>query len=110
MAFLLRFFIHRKELGSNNNSTFRCTLNSTFQACDFISLDSITDSVKSVTVIGGGFMGSEIACALGYKGKLSYRLGPGILLYTVRIIANVRADSFFILTIFFAGETAPQAY
>ena len=30
-------------------------------------LDSATDKAKSVLVIGGGFLGSEIACALGKK-------------------------------------------
>ncbi|XP_076808808.1 apoptosis-inducing factor 1, mitochondrial-like isoform X1 [Clavelina lepadiformis] len=39
------------------------------KASDFIELDKITNDVQSVTVIGGGFMGSEIACALGHKGQ-----------------------------------------
>uniref|UniRef100_H2YWN8 FAD/NAD(P)-binding domain-containing protein n=1 Tax=Ciona savignyi TaxID=51511 RepID=H2YWN8_CIOSA len=38
-------------------------------ASDFSELDKLTDEVKSVTVIGGGFMGSELSCALGHKGK-----------------------------------------
>jgi len=38
---------------------------------DFQSLDKIASSAKSVTVFGGGFLGSELACALGYRGKQS---------------------------------------
>nr|CAB3220664.1 apoptosis-inducing factor 1, mitochondrial [Phallusia mammillata] len=40
------------------------------RASDFLELDEKTDGIESVTVIGGGFMGSEIACALGHKGGL----------------------------------------
>lgn len=29
----------------------------------------MTDNAKSVIVIGGGFLGSELACALGRKSK-----------------------------------------
>jgi len=36
---------------------------------DFQSLDKIANSAKSVTVFGGGFLGSELACALGFRGK-----------------------------------------
>ena len=35
---------------------------------DFKSLDAVTQSSKSVAIIGGGFMGSELACALGKRG------------------------------------------
>lgn len=34
---------------------------------DFKSLDKVSRNVKSVTIIGGGFMGSELACALGRR-------------------------------------------
>ncbi|XP_013862247.1 apoptosis-inducing factor 1, mitochondrial isoform X2 [Austrofundulus limnaeus] len=34
---------------------------------DFKSLDKVSRSVKSITIIGGGFLGSELACALGRK-------------------------------------------
>uniref|UniRef100_A0A2H6MY22 Apoptosis-inducing factor 1, mitochondrial n=3 Tax=Micrurus TaxID=8634 RepID=A0A2H6MY22_9SAUR len=34
---------------------------------DFRSLEKISREVKSVTIIGGGFLGSELACALGRK-------------------------------------------
>lgn len=36
---------------------------------DFIKLNKLTDEVKSVTIVGGGFMGSELACALAHKAK-----------------------------------------
>jgi programmed cell death 8 (apoptosis-inducing factor) len=36
---------------------------------DFQRLDSISRKVKSITIIGGGFLGSELACALGRRGK-----------------------------------------
>lgn len=41
------------------------------KASDYVSLDSVTDNIESITVIGGGFMGSELACALGHKGSKS---------------------------------------
>ncbi|XP_045895263.1 apoptosis-inducing factor 1, mitochondrial isoform X3 [Micropterus dolomieu] len=34
---------------------------------DFKSLDKVTRNIKSVTIIGGGFLGSELACALGRR-------------------------------------------
>uniref|UniRef100_A0A2K5K3B3 FAD/NAD(P)-binding domain-containing protein n=1 Tax=Colobus angolensis palliatus TaxID=336983 RepID=A0A2K5K3B3_COLAP len=34
---------------------------------DFRSLEKISREVKSITIIGGGFLGSELACALGRK-------------------------------------------
>ncbi|XP_070615939.1 apoptosis-inducing factor 1, mitochondrial [Erythrolamprus reginae] len=36
---------------------------------DFRSLEKISREVKSVTIIGGGFLGSELACALGRKAQ-----------------------------------------
>lgn len=39
------------------------------QIDDFRSLDNVSRNVKSVTIIGGGFMGSELACALGRRCK-----------------------------------------
>ncbi|KAK3696726.1 hypothetical protein QZH41_013088, partial [Actinostola sp. cb2023] len=35
---------------------------------DFQTLEKITQTAKSVVVVGGGFLGSELACALGHKG------------------------------------------
>lgn len=34
---------------------------------DFRSLDKVSRDVKSITIIGGGFLGSELACALGRR-------------------------------------------
>nr|XP_043884770.1 apoptosis-inducing factor 1, mitochondrial isoform X10 [Solea senegalensis] len=34
---------------------------------DFKSLDNVSRNAKSITIIGGGFMGSELACALGRR-------------------------------------------
>ncbi|XP_061608375.1 apoptosis-inducing factor 1, mitochondrial isoform X5 [Phyllopteryx taeniolatus] len=34
---------------------------------DFRSLDKVSRNTKSITVIGGGFLGSELACALGRR-------------------------------------------
>ncbi|XP_077402947.1 apoptosis-inducing factor 1, mitochondrial isoform X2 [Vanacampus margaritifer] len=34
---------------------------------DFRSLDKVSRNIKSITVIGGGFLGSELACALGRR-------------------------------------------
>lgn len=38
---------------------------------DFKKLHRITKKAKSVVIVGGGFLGSELACALGKKGKSS---------------------------------------
>ena len=41
---------------------------STFRTIDdFLRLREMTSHVKSVAIIGGGFLGSELACALGNK-------------------------------------------
>jgi len=37
---------------------------------DFHKLDGIVSSSKSVTILGGGFLGSELACAFGQRSKL----------------------------------------
>jgi len=36
---------------------------------DFFSLDKALQSAKSVAIVGGGFLGSELACALGKLGN-----------------------------------------
>ncbi|XP_070552913.1 apoptosis-inducing factor 1, mitochondrial-like [Ptychodera flava] len=36
---------------------------------DFQSLDSITQNIESIAIVGGGFLGSELACALGKRGR-----------------------------------------
>ncbi|XP_039343614.1 apoptosis-inducing factor 1, mitochondrial isoform X2 [Mauremys reevesii] len=38
---------------------------------DFRALEKISREVKSITIIGGGFLGSELACALGRKVQAS---------------------------------------
>ncbi|KAK3731899.1 hypothetical protein RRG08_043233 [Elysia crispata] len=47
---------------------------------DFKQLDNLVDKSDSVAIIGGGFLGSELACALGRKAKKSglkvYQLFP----------------------------------
>ena len=40
---------------------------------DFRTLEKISREVKSITIIGGGFLGSELACALGRKGEYERR-------------------------------------
>ncbi|KAF0292040.1 Apoptosis-inducing factor 1, mitochondrial [Amphibalanus amphitrite] len=36
---------------------------------DYRRLDEVVNNAKSLVIIGGGFLGSELACALGRKGK-----------------------------------------
>ncbi|CAF2635583.1 unnamed protein product [Rotaria sp. Silwood2] len=36
---------------------------------DFFSLKKIVDSGADIAIVGGGFLGSELACALGYRAK-----------------------------------------
>ena len=49
------------------NSRLRSKV-STFRTIeDFLRLREMTGHVKSVAVIGGGFLGSELSCALGNK-------------------------------------------
>ncbi|XP_061753032.1 apoptosis-inducing factor 1, mitochondrial isoform X1 [Nerophis ophidion] len=36
---------------------------------DFRSLDKVSRNIKSIAVIGGGFLGSELACALGRRSQ-----------------------------------------
>ena len=38
---------------------------------DYRKLDRLVRSLDSVAIVGGGFLGSELACALGAKGKQS---------------------------------------
>lgn len=37
---------------------------------DFLKLKKISDSKKSITIIGGGLLGSELACALGRRSQI----------------------------------------
>ena len=36
---------------------------------DFFKLNEITQNIDSVSIIGGGFLGSELACALGARSR-----------------------------------------
>ena len=36
---------------------------------DYFKLNDITQRIKSVSIIGGGFLGSELACALGSRSR-----------------------------------------
>ncbi|TMS14168.1 Apoptosis-inducing factor 1, mitochondrial [Larimichthys crocea] len=38
---------------------------------DFKSLDKVSRNIQSITIIGGGFLGSELACALGRRSNES---------------------------------------
>ena len=38
---------------------------------DFVRLEEISRKAKSITIIGGGFLGSELACALTGRNKMS---------------------------------------
>ena len=38
---------------------------------DFRNLEAVAREAKSITIFGGGFLGSELACALGHRGKKS---------------------------------------
>lgn len=38
---------------------------------DFKSLDKVSRNIESITIIGGGFLGSELACALGRRSNES---------------------------------------
>lgn len=48
----------------NNITLFRTV-------ADYRKLDRLVRSIDSVAIVGGGFLGSELACALGSKGKAS---------------------------------------
>lgn len=41
---------------------------------DFTRLHEAVEKSKSVAIIGGGFLGSELACALGFKGLKTYQI------------------------------------
>ena len=46
------------------------TISFIIQTADFKALDKVTQTAKSVAVVGGGFLGSELACALGRRGEI----------------------------------------
>lgn len=43
---------------------------------DLRRLESVSRQVKSITIVGGGFLGSELACALGRRGLPIYFYKP----------------------------------
>ena len=43
-----------------------------FQIVDFKDLDKAVKGAKSVVIVGGGFLGSELACALGHRGTIIF--------------------------------------
>jgi len=46
---------------------------------DFRNLEAVAREAKSITIFGGGFLGSELACALGHRGKkIQHGGGPGL--------------------------------
>lgn len=45
---------------------------------DFQELYEISDEAKAIAIVGGGFLGSELACALARKGKSNYYSYYGI--------------------------------
>ncbi|CAG2100741.1 unnamed protein product [Medioppia subpectinata] len=47
---------------------------------DFKRLEEITRKAKSVTIVGGGFLGSELACALSGRSKLNKSNGSQLSL------------------------------
>lgn len=50
------------------SNVFSNRLKFPLQVEDFKSLETISRNVKSIVIIGGGFLGSELACALGRRG------------------------------------------
>ena len=40
-----------------------------FKIDDFFSLKKIIDTGADVAIVGGGFLGSELACALAHRAK-----------------------------------------
>jgi programmed cell death 8 (apoptosis-inducing factor) len=40
-----------------------------FQIEDFQRLDEVARKVKSIAIVGGGFLGSELACAMARRGR-----------------------------------------
>ena len=51
-----------------NDSYFALDLFSIFQVANLQALDKVTKKAKSIAIVGGGFLGSELACALGHRG------------------------------------------
>lgn len=46
-----------------------------FQIDDFFALKKVIDTGADVTIVGGGFLGSELACALAHRAKANGEKG-----------------------------------
>ena len=58
-----------------NSSAFQNCLSDKcilFKISDFQNLVNAVSEAKQVAVVGGGFLGSELACALAAHGKYAY--------------------------------------
>ncbi len=45
-----------------------------FQIPDYLSLDKVAGSVESILVVGGGFLGSELAVGMASRGVFNSTL------------------------------------
>ena len=61
-----------------------------FQVEDFKVLDTVSRSVKSITIVGGGFLGSELACALGRRCTIASHRPHMIMIRNDSIIRDSR--------------------
>lgn len=73
---IMNEFVREISLSHINcsNQLFQLLKSVFLQITDFQSLEKITQSAKSIVVVGGGFLGSELACALGHKGNVTINL------------------------------------
>ena len=78
MYYICNSYLQLNKHYSNRNLRWRCwALNyyTTYhhfvylQIDDFLYIHRLAHTSRSIAVIGGGFLGSELACALGYKGQ-----------------------------------------
>merc|ERR1719186_1818702 len=58
-----------KMLPGIENSDIKEKVSTVRKIEDFKYLDEVTKTAKSILVFGGGFLGSELACAFGHRGK-----------------------------------------
>ena len=83
--FLLGWAINGKHRWAVIVFTLSCAC--LLQIPDYLSLDSLATSVGSILVVGGGFLGSELAVGLASRGMLGRgRTAPRVwLLYSFAI-------------------------
>ena len=60
---------HRLQILHFFNYFFSRTTLHTLQIPDYKALDEIVSNVKSILVVGGGFLGSELAVGLASRGE-----------------------------------------